>query len=204
MGRLHEPGEDGAVDMVAQRPSVLVGRIQHGPRETGIGDGVESAEVQALVGEEDGDEGDAVGRQASQRHDGGKRAGGGREAHLHEVDARRGDHACADAQDIGRNRRIADRRAHRAPSRHMADRAPDFRDGEGAERARGRVLQVDEVRPAGEGRFDLAERGHACQKPGHEPAAELSPALYSATRSISQSQASLSRGPAVLSMAICR
>lgn len=190
--------------MRAQPAATLVGRIEHHPDQAAVAAADDKIEIRRLVGEDHGDDAEAARSADRQGIETCRAIAAGKYADLDDVDAERADARHGLAHGVRLHRQVADGRAGRPLPGDARDRFDDDRVRQGAESAARRLLEIDDVGAGGERDFRLGRAGDAGEHAGHVARSFSTVARCAATFSISQPQASRSRGPAVLSTAICR
>ena len=152
--------------MARERPRGFVRGVEHHAVEPGSGAARDEREIRRAVGEQHGDEADAVARGPAERRQ-RRRGVAGEDAELDDVDAGRRHRSHGGQHRRRRERQVADGGADRAASGDgVADRR-DGRIGEPPQRALRRLLEIDDVGAAGEGALRFAGGAHARQQLGH-------------------------------------
>ena len=149
-----------------QAAGPLVGRVEHGTGEARLGQEGQQAEIEALVGHEDGDE-TGAGRQGLQGREARLRVAAGEEADLHVVDAGAGRGLHRRHHAVGKKRQVADRGADRALAAESRHRLRHLVQRPGTERSRTGLLQVENVGTQRQGQRRLVQARHARQQLRH-------------------------------------
>jgi len=149
-----------------QRAAGFVGGVQHHAVEAGLGAAREEREIGRAVGEQHGDQADAVARRIVERGD--CRRGIAREhAEFDDVDAVRGHGAHRFPHRRGRERQIADGGTDRLSAGDLLTDRGDGRVGEAPQHALRRLLEIDDIGTARNGMPCLIGRADAGEQPGH-------------------------------------
>jgi hypothetical protein len=143
-----------------QRAGGFVGSVEHHAVEAGVGAARDQGEIGRAVGEQHGDQADAVACGAAERRH-GRRGLAREDPELDDVDAGRRHGAHRFQHRRGRQRQVADGGAGRPlPGHFVADRG-DGRIGKATQRTLRRLLEVDDVGAAGNGAPRLLGRADA-------------------------------------------
>ena len=151
--------------MTGEGTAALLRGVQHDAIESGIAGAAHDLELERAVAEADRDQPHIAreGRERRQR----RRPIAGENAELDDVDPGRRHRLDGAPHRERRQRQVADGRAHRTPSGDGAEDVADDGIGEPPERARGGVLEVDDVGAAVERHQRFLGRAHAGEKPRH-------------------------------------
>lgn len=190
--------------MTPQTAAALVGGIEHDPGKPEIARPLDQREVQSLIGEHHKDDAPPAPRFVGEHLKAGLAVAPGKQTDLDDVDAEPGGPRHRRGDSPGHHRQIPDRGTDGAPTGDPRDDGADRLSRQRAQGARRRILEIDQVGAGSQHEFRLLDRGHARQHSRHRPVTFSLCALCAPMRSISQSQACRSRGPAVLSIAICK
>lgn len=157
----HEPSELGFASMAAEPARTLVGGIQHDPPKPGPGEGREIGEIGIAIGHQHGHEPYPARGHGPQRLEDRRPARIGEEADLDDVDTTFRDPFGGLAQELRLHRQIARGGRERHASGESGDHCPEKLGPPSAERARPRILEVEQFGTERERGFRLLEIGHA-------------------------------------------
>ena len=201
---LNEGRKLSFVEVGAQTPAALLGRIDHGAHQPVIGKGAQGRNRTAFtVGEQHRDHARPLLYFLFNRSEHGGPAIALKKPDLDESDAGGCRFRHGAPHPLGNRRKIACCGAHRPARLDPRDDLTHGRKRHGAEGASRRRLQIDDIRAFLKRGPGLGDRLDARQKPGHATSPKR-PRRKACTRSISHAQASRSRSPAVLSIAVRR